>query len=241
MTPDMVNEKSRKKVWWKCKVCGFEWQSLVKSRIKGTVCPVCAERAVKGGYNDLATTDPEIAEEWHFERNKGLIPQHISRNSLRYVWWRDGFGHEWRDRVFNRTVEGIGCKECEKEFQVALPRLLISAYTRRLDIEVKIDNGERIGLPLIAFIPELRLAFDSAKIRAGKAPHEQGVKRFICEKQGIKLVHIPLGIKESDEKIAEEIKRGFRERGIFISSDATADVEELRKRFFAWRKREQMN
>lgn len=241
LTPDMVNEKSRKKVWWKCSVCGFEWQSLVKSRIKGTVCPVCADRAVKEGYNDLATTDPEIAAEWNYEKNKGLIPQSISRNSLRYVWWKDAFGHEWRDKVFNRAVEGIGCKECEKEFQVALPRLLISAYARRLDTVVKIDSGERIGLSLIAYIPELRLAFDSAKVRAGKIPNEQGVKRFICEKQGIRLVHIPLSAKGSEEKVVEGIKQGFRERDIFISSNAAADVEELRKRFFVWRKQAQMN
>lgn len=39
LTPDMVNEKSRKNVWWKCKVCGYEWKSVIHSRIKGTVCP----------------------------------------------------------------------------------------------------------------------------------------------------------------------------------------------------------
>lgn len=143
--------------------------------------------------------------------------------------------------MFNRAVEGIGCKECEKEFQVALPRLLISAYARRLDTVVKIDSGERIGLSLIAYIPELRLAFDSAKVRAGKIPNEQGVKRFICEKQGIRLVHIPLSAKGSEEKVVEGIKQGFRERDIFISSNAAADVEELRKRFFVWRKQAQMN
>lgn len=236
LTPDMVNEKSTKKVWWKCHVCGFEWQSLVKSRIKGTVCPVCADRAVKEGYNDLVTTDPEIAAEWNYERNKELSPYHISRNSLRYVWWKDTVGHEWRDRVFNRAVEGVGCKECEKEFQMALPRLLISAYARSLDIGVKIDSGESIGLPLVAYIPELRLAFEPTPANAGKATHEQKVKEFICTKQGIKVVHIPLGTRGSEEMVAEAIKRGFRGKDIFISSDSAADVREIRKRFFEWRR-----
>ena len=69
LTPDMVNGKSRKNVCWKCKVCGFEWKSLVQSRVKGTVCPVCADRAVLTGYNDLATTDTYLLQEWDYERN----------------------------------------------------------------------------------------------------------------------------------------------------------------------------
>ena len=33
LTPDMVNEKSRKNVWWKCKECGYEWKSVIHSRV----------------------------------------------------------------------------------------------------------------------------------------------------------------------------------------------------------------
>ena len=42
-------------MWWHCKKCGNEWKSVINVRIKGTVCPVCAEREVLAGYNDLAT------------------------------------------------------------------------------------------------------------------------------------------------------------------------------------------
>ncbi|MCC2240521.1 ImmA/IrrE family metallo-endopeptidase [Fusicatenibacter sp. CLA-AA-H213] len=56
LKPDEVNAKSRKNVWWKCRKCGNEWKSVVNARVKGTVCPVCAEREVLAGYNDLATT-----------------------------------------------------------------------------------------------------------------------------------------------------------------------------------------
>ena len=44
LKPDEVNAKSRKNVWWKCRKCGNEWKSVVNARVKGTVCPVCAER-----------------------------------------------------------------------------------------------------------------------------------------------------------------------------------------------------
>ena len=61
LKPDEVNAKSRKNVWWKCRKCGNEWKSVINARVKGTVCPVCAEREVLAGYNDLATTDSQQA------------------------------------------------------------------------------------------------------------------------------------------------------------------------------------
>ncbi|WP_243861975.1 zinc-ribbon domain-containing protein, partial [Coprococcus comes] len=53
LKPDEVNAKSRKNVWWRCSKCGNEWKSVINARVKGTVCPVCAEREVLAGYNDL--------------------------------------------------------------------------------------------------------------------------------------------------------------------------------------------
>ena len=66
LMPDEVNAKSRRNVWWKCKTCGNEWKSVINARVKGTVCPVCADRAVLVGYNDLATTDRKLLAEWDY-------------------------------------------------------------------------------------------------------------------------------------------------------------------------------
>ena len=70
LKPDEVNAKSRKNVWWKCRKCGNEWESVINARVKGTVCPVCAEREVLAGYNDLATTDSQLLSKWDYEQNK---------------------------------------------------------------------------------------------------------------------------------------------------------------------------
>lgn len=66
---------------------------------------------MKEGYNDLVTTDPEIAAEWNHERNKELSPHHISRNSLRYVWWKDTFVELLNDEnnsLWSAVLYGIG-------------------------------------------------------------------------------------------------------------------------------------
>ena len=95
LKPDEVNAKSRKNVWWKCRKCGNEWKSVVNARVKGTVCPVCAEREVLAGYNDLATTDSQLLSEWDYEQNK-LKPTEVSRTSAKRAWWKCRHGHSYR-------------------------------------------------------------------------------------------------------------------------------------------------
>ena len=41
--PNNVAAGSHKKVWWKCSICGKEWQSTIKDRTSGTGCPFCTK------------------------------------------------------------------------------------------------------------------------------------------------------------------------------------------------------
>ena len=112
LTPDMINEKSRKNVWWKCRECGNEWQSVVYARIRGTICPVCADRAVMAGYNDLATTDAHLLSEWDYEKNT-VSPDKVSCGSNKKVWWKcQKCGNSWQAAPYTRTKLGSGCPYC---------------------------------------------------------------------------------------------------------------------------------
>ena len=95
---------------------------------KGGMCPVCAERAVLQGYNDLGTTDPHLLSEWDYEKNSKWTPSNVSRNSMKVVWWKCGAGHSYRAKITDRTIEQKGCPQCEAEFQQALPQMLIMMY-----------------------------------------------------------------------------------------------------------------
>ena len=53
--------------------------------MKGTVCPVCAEREVLAGHNDLATTDNQLLGEWDYEQNK-LMTTEVSRTSAKRAY-----------------------------------------------------------------------------------------------------------------------------------------------------------
>jgi len=119
LKPDEVNAKSRKNVWWRCGKCGNEWKSVINARVKGTVCPVCAEREVLAGYNDLATTDNQLISEWDYEQNK-LKPTEVSRTSAKRVWWKCRHGHSWSMKINERTILNKGCRICEQEYLLLL-------------------------------------------------------------------------------------------------------------------------
>ena len=113
LTPHDVTSFNNRKVWWKCEK-GHEWSAIIQHRVKGTGCPVCTNRVIKVGENDLATTHPHLVAEWDYEKNGSLTPQQVRYGSGKYVWWRCEKGHEWEARVSNRA-RGQGCPGCNRK------------------------------------------------------------------------------------------------------------------------------
>jgi len=112
LTPADVTANSHKKVWWKCSK-GHEWEAIIKTRNNGNGCPVCANKKVLKGYNDLQTINPKLASEWNYEKNIGLSPTELTPKSDKKVWWKCEKGHEWEASVKSRSY-GTGCPECAK-------------------------------------------------------------------------------------------------------------------------------
>lgn len=116
LTPADVTAGSAKKVWWLCLKCSHEWQTTVEARgLKHQGCPVCSNRACVSGKNDLMTTDPELAKEWHPTKNGNLKSTDVVAGSGRKVWWLcPNCGYEWQAVVVARGVYHRGCPECSK-------------------------------------------------------------------------------------------------------------------------------
>ena len=65
------------------------------------------------GFNDLATLEPKIAEQWHPEFNEPLTPQMVTPGSAKKVWWQCAEGHIWRAVIYSRTGgKKCGCPVC---------------------------------------------------------------------------------------------------------------------------------
>ena len=114
LNPANVSFGSGKKVWWKCKK-GHEWEAKVANRTKreSNSCPYCRNRKLLVGYNDLATTHPWIAKEWHPTKNGDLKPSDFITGSGVKVWWQCKDGHEWKTSICSRTKQNsTNCPDC---------------------------------------------------------------------------------------------------------------------------------
>ena len=122
LKPDMVMAGSNQKVWWYLpyddpktgKHFDFEWEAPIWSRVRGDGCPVLAGKMVWPGFNDLATTHPDLAKEWNFAKNGGLTPQNVTAGSHKKVYWMkeyDGELKEWCAMIYNRAVLGSECPD----------------------------------------------------------------------------------------------------------------------------------
>lgn len=110
LTPDTVLPGSHLTVWWRCSE-GHTWKARVNGRVAGSGCPVCANRKLLPGANDLAAAYPELVAQWHPTKNGKLTPEDVVSGSRRKVWWICEHGHEWSASVASR-VGGAGCPVC---------------------------------------------------------------------------------------------------------------------------------
>lgn len=109
LLPTQVLPKSNKIVWWVGK-CGHEWKTAICHRTDDRNCPYCSNQKVLVGFNDIATTNPEIALEWHPTKNGKFNPQDLTIGSNKRAWWKCKNGHEWNAQISTRQRNG--CPYC---------------------------------------------------------------------------------------------------------------------------------
>lgn len=112
LTPEMFAFASNKTVWWTCKVCGNDYDMKISNRtVNQMECPYCAGKRIKVGFNDLATTNPELLGDWDYINNH-IKPEEISKGSDKQVRWKcRKCGYEWPAAISSR-VAGSGCPAC---------------------------------------------------------------------------------------------------------------------------------
>ena len=68
LKPEDITPGSSKEVWWLCPE-GHSYLMMVNQRAKrGYGCPYCSGHRTLKGINDLATTNPNLAKEWDYEK-----------------------------------------------------------------------------------------------------------------------------------------------------------------------------
>jgi len=119
---------SKKKYWWKCPTCGYEWYGSLDGIVDSLTCNKCA-RQVRSDYSvapetkmdkvcfkilnkNLLTENPQLAAEWHPTKNGFLRPENVTAKSGKRVWWKcSKCGYEWIQIIKTRN-NGVGARKC---------------------------------------------------------------------------------------------------------------------------------
>lgn len=121
------------KVWWKCRNhSNHSWQtSPVKRSGRGYGCPYCGNQTILIGFNDLATTHPQMLCEW--DEDNTMLPTEVMAGSEVKVKWKCLQGHKWEAIVSSRVVYGTGCSQCKLIATSEIEILLRAYFKQHLD------------------------------------------------------------------------------------------------------------
>lgn len=183
--PSEVTRKCNKKVWWKCKE-GHSWQAVIASRYK-TGCPICGNKQILIGYNDLATTHPELVKEWDYEKND-VLPTEVVHGSDGFFWWKCEYGHSWRAKITNR-VHGTNCPECTTYLRTSFQEQAIYYYVKKA-YQDAVSSDYSYGFELDVYIPCIKTAIEYDGFRWHQDVQKDIRKNEKCRKNGIRLIRI---------------------------------------------------
>lgn len=112
LTPDQVSQYSRAKVGWVC-AKSHRYQANIYARKAGNGCPVCSNKAVLQGVNDLATLYPGLVGEWDIEKNLPLsVESIVAKGGHKKLWWKCSKCRESYASTVSHRLEGTGCPTC---------------------------------------------------------------------------------------------------------------------------------
>lgn len=193
LTPNNISPASDIQVWW-LGTCNHEWEATPSNRVRlHSACPVCNNKVILIGYNDLATTNIELCTEWDYEKNNQLLPTNVVAGTNKKVWWICEKGHSFKASVSNRAKKnGTGCPDCGMERKSSFTEKVILYYLKLLfnDIQENYRPHFLKKKELDIFIPSLSLAIEYD----GEYYHQNILKDIkkneLCEENGIDLIRI---------------------------------------------------
>lgn len=201
LLPTHVTLGSNKVIEWVC-ADGHVWDATVVARVNGGGCPVCSNTRVDDGVNDLATTHPDLAKQWHSSNPKQ--PHEIHAGSTYRAVWQctSNVDHLWDTSVRERTGQrgkrdATGCPLCARHVsrgETELTKFVQSVVDD--GVEVRTSDRTQIGrMELDIYVPSSKIAVEFNGVywhtdTFGKDSDYHKRKLDACRSAGISLVQV---------------------------------------------------
>ena len=188
LTPYNATAGSGKRVKWQCQTCNGIYTAIIANRaLKNSNCPYCAGIKALSGFNDLATVNPQLAEEWS-PRNDSL-PSDFLPFSHQKVYWICYAGHE--DYLCSIQVRslGQGCRICASESHTSFPEQAIFYFIKKVfsDAENRYKYADKYEIDI--YIPTLAVGIEYNGYFAHKKRAEKDkTKKAVLEQNGIRVL-----------------------------------------------------
>ena len=103
--PSKVFPYSNKNLEWLCPNSHIYLDTPNHRTIRLNECPICSNHQVLEGFNDLSTTNPDLAAQAHL-----WDPKSVTQGSNKKRKWKCTEGHIWEATVASRRISG--CPTC---------------------------------------------------------------------------------------------------------------------------------
>lgn len=137
-----------------------EYRSPIGRRLNGGGnCPICLNRKLLVGFNDLKTCHPSIAIDFDETLNGRTVESVVSGSSIKY-WWRcqDNPSHTWRTTPALRISQHTSCPHCRvSKLETEVADWVSSANATRV---IRGDRTILSGLELDIVVPILKIAIE---------------------------------------------------------------------------------
>lgn len=118
LDPTKIGAGSHEKAFWKCHICGYEWEASICSRNGGNGCKNCAKitRVITARNNKIkknksvAQLYPHLIDEVY--ENCIDLSEYTPGSKVPVTWKCAKCGHIWSAPIYSRTTGGQGCLIC---------------------------------------------------------------------------------------------------------------------------------
>ena len=186
---------SQNKISLICKKNHKYIQSVV-NKVKGKGCPICNNKQVLQGFNDLVTwckynNCTEILDDWDYELND-FLPEEVTYGSNKMCNFICHIcGYKWKTRINSRTSQKTGCFKCSKRMSSSFPEQAIYYYLKKHFPDA--INGDReclAGKELDIYIPSCKFAIEYDGQTWHKDIKKDENKDLLCKEKDINLYRI---------------------------------------------------
>lgn len=226
--PSEFTSGTSKYAWWICK-SGHEWRATIGSRSSGTSCPYCAGKLPVSGVSDLASTRPDVAQEW--SESNTLTASDVTSGSSRRVWWICPDGHEWRATVQDRTRgdgKHTGCPTCAASTYVSRAETEVAEFVRSLGADISTSYRDVPGVREVDIaVVDKRIGVEfnglywhSEKVRGARYHYD---KTLAAQRQGWAVLHV----WEDDWRVRRPIVERMIARKLGVSNEPRLNARSL--------------